>query len=315
MVILLSNDLAVKLLAQLQVDFSDIEKKRKQIQEKLKGIDVGIDTSSFKDIQKELLSVTTKFDEMGSTIQTVKKYSTELGAVTATFGKEGQLETAKLTENVAELGTTTQQTTSLLEQMGQVVVAIGIAKIAKQMATALMYAAEQAKIFEEALAGLQRTSFASQSQMAEWEAEILQLSNTLPFAATEIAKVAMEANRLGIAEENVMSFTKTMLDLGVATTMSADYAATNLARFANITQMSQGDFDRLGSSISLLGNNVAATETEIVRMGVRVAAAGAQANMSEADIMGLAAAMSALALPAYNHRPFDVNPEAQGCAA
>lgn len=103
---------------------------------------------------------------------------------------------------------------------------------------------------------------------------------------------------MGIETPNVVGFTKTMIDLGESTNMSAETAATALARFANITQMSQSDFDRLGSVIVDLGNNFATTESEITEMGLRLAGAGKQIGMSEGDILGFAAALSSVGIEA-----------------
>ncbi len=58
--------------------------------------------------------------------------------------------------------------------------------------------------------------------------------------------------------------------------MSARTAATELARFANITQMSQDKFSNLGSALVDLGNNFTTTESEISAMALRLAGAGAQ---------------------------------------
>ncbi|HBI2030255.1 TPA: phage tail tape measure protein, partial [Enterococcus faecalis] len=124
------------------------------------------------------------------------------------------------------------------------------------------------------------------------------LAKELPASHTEIANVAEAAGQLGIQTDKVVGFTKTMIDMGESTNMSADSAATSLARFANITQMSQDKFSNLGSAIVDLGNNLATTESEITEMGLRLAGAGKQIGMTEGDIVGFAAALSSVGIEA-----------------
>ena len=85
-----------------------------------------------------------------------------------------------------------------------------------------------------------------------------------------------------------------MIDMGESTNLSAETAATELARFANIVGMSQDKFSNLGSAIVELGNNYATTESEISAMSLRLAGAGKQIGMSEGDILGFAAALSSV---------------------
>ncbi len=166
------------------------------------------------------------------------------------------------------------------------------------MAVAVGSGIAAATDFESAFTGVIKTVDATDEQLAELRQGILEMSSELPASASDIASVAEAAGQLGIQTENILGFTRVMSDLGVATNMSSTDAATALARLANITGMSQTDFDRLGSSIVALGNNLATTEGEIVEMGLRIAGAGAQIGMSEAQILGLAGALSSVGINA-----------------
>src|SRR5690606_39123325 len=132
-------------------------------------------------------------------------------------------------------------------------------------------ATKSAVDFETAFAGVRKTVHATEEQFAELEQGIRELSKELPTAATDIAAVAESAGQLGIKTDNILKFTETVINLGEATNLTLDQAASEFARFANIVQMPQENFDRLGSSVVALGNNFATTESEIVEMGMRLA--------------------------------------------
>lgn len=166
------------------------------------------------------------------------------------------------------------------------------------VAAGLGVAVKEAASFESAFAGVRKTVDASEAEFAVLKDGIRSMAKELPTSANEIAGVAEAAGQLGIKKEAILGFTRTMTDLGVATNMSAEESATALARFANITNMSQMDFDKLGSTVVDLGNNFATTESEIVDMALRLAGAGAQVGMSEADILGLSTALSSVGIQA-----------------
>lgn len=163
---------------------------------------------------------------------------------------------------------------------------------------ALGISAKSAIEFESAFAGVIKTVNGTPEQLEKIKNEIRQMSKELPATSTEISSVAEAAGQLGIETDNIIEFTKTMIDLGESTNLSADEAATTLARFANVSKMSQKDFDKLGSVIVALGNNFATTEADITNMGMNLASAGTQIGMSKSDIMALATALSSVGLEA-----------------
>mgnify|MGYP001443398732 CR=1 FL=1 len=186
-----------------------------------------------------------------------------------------------------------KQTFDSFKQVGTAVTGAGVA-----IAGGLGVAAKHAIDFESSFAGVRKTVDASEAEFAVLEKGIRDMSKELPASVHEINGVAEAAGQLGIKKENILDFTRTMIDLGESTNLSSEEAATSFARFANIVGMSQDDFGRLGSSVVELGNNLATTEAEIVEMGMRLAGQGAQIGLTEAQIMALAASMSSVGIEA-----------------
>ncbi|OCA84484.1 phage tail tape measure protein [Bacillus sp. FJAT-27225] len=152
--------------------------------------------------------------------------------------------------------------------------------------------------FESAFAGVRKTVDTSEEGFKKLEKGIRDMAKELPTSANDIAAVAESAGQLGIAEESILSFSRTIIDLGESTNLTREQAASEFARFANIVGMSQNDFSKLGSSVVALGNNMATTEAEIMSMAMRLAAQGKQVGLSEAQIMALAGTMSSLGIEA-----------------
>lgn len=152
--------------------------------------------------------------------------------------------------------------------------------------------------FENAFIGVQKTVDATDEQLKTLRGNIRRMAKEMPESVEEIAGVAEAAGQLGIKTKSITSFTKTMVQLGDATNLSSESAATSLARFANITGMSQDNFDKLGSTVVALGNNLATTESEIVDMSMRIAGAGSQVGMTESQIMSFSGALSSVGIEA-----------------
>ncbi len=126
----------------------------------------------------------------------------------------------------------------------------------------------------------------------------IELSKTSPVSAETILNVEGLGGQLGITNEYLEDFSKTVTGLDIATDLDAETAAMQLAQFMNITKTSQGESSNLGSTIVDLGNKFATTESNIMNMATRLASAGDQAGMSEAEILGISTALSSMGMRA-----------------
>lgn len=165
-------------------------------------------------------------------------------------------------------------------------------------AAGLGLAAKASMDWESAWAGVLKTVDGTDAELAAVEEGLRGLTKVLPASHTEIAAVAEAAGQLGVETGSVVEFTETMINLGETTNLSAEEAATGLARFSNIMGTSQDDVDRLGAALVGLGNNFETTEAEILAMSMRLSGIGAQLGLSEGDVLGLAAAMSSVGIEA-----------------
>lgn len=159
-------------------------------------------------------------------------------------------------------------------------------------------AGKAAMDWESAWTGVMKTNDGTAEQTKKLEGELRNLTSVLPASHTEIASVAEAAGQLGVGIDDVAGFTEVMINMGESTNLSADEAATSIAKFSNIMGTSFSDAEKLGSVIVGLGNNYATTEADIMNMGMRLAGVGKQLELSEGDVMGLATAMSSVGIEA-----------------
>lgn len=230
------------------------------------------------------------------------------GAIDKSFGSSLAATETKLRSSVARMDAdfkTLDKGYDKIAKAGKA--AFGVVAKAAEIAAVAVGGAAVASIavgssFESAFAGVKKTVDATEAEYARLRRDVLDMSLTIPSSANDIAGTMEIAGQLGIANDTLTEFTKTMINLGVSTNMTAEDAASALARFANITSMANFDekgfsnWERLGSTVVDLGNNFATTEEEIVTMATKLASTGDIVGLSEAQILGLATAMSSVGI-------------------
>ena len=153
--------------------------------------------------------------------------------------------------------------------------------------------------FEEGLIGVGKTADLSGKELQDFGKEIQALSRRLPFATKELLGIAQSAGQLGVkGRDNIIKFTTTIAKLGTASDLSGEEAATALTRILNVTGESITTIDKFASVIVALGNNFAATESEIARMTTEVSRSISVFGVSAAEAAALGTALRSVGIQA-----------------
>ncbi|MFI2663740.1 phage tail tape measure protein [Micromonospora carbonacea] len=198
-----------------------------------------------------------------------------------------------LERELARLEAEQARVDAAMQEAGTVALAAGAA-----ITAGLVMATQAAISWESAWTGVAKVVSGTPEQMEDLEESLRGLARTLPQTHEEIAAVAAAAGQLGVKRQDIVQFTRVMVDLGTATNLTSEEAAFALSRLMNIMQTAPDDVGRLGASIVELGNNSATTEQDIVDMALRIAGAGKTVRMSEADVIGFAGALSSVGIMA-----------------
>jgi TP901 family phage tail tape measure protein len=154
----------------------------------------------------------------------------------------------------------------------------------------------QAVSFETALAGVAKTVDAPKEAIDKLGVKIRDMAKEMPFAREEIAGMSEAVGRFGIDINNIPAVTEMFLKLGAAIPdMNAQTAAEEMVKFFNVMKTPQSEWEPNLSSIVALGNDLPTTEQAIISFAGRLSQIGNFVpNISEADVLGLAGAFSAL---------------------
>lgn len=151
---------------------------------------------------------------------------------------------------------------------------------------------------DTSLTNVRKTVDGTEQDYQRLKESAIEFSKTNAVSAAQILDIQALGAQLGFSIDELENFGEVVSGLDIATDMDADTAATEMAQFANITGMAHDQVSNYASSLVALGNSTATTESAISSMAQRVGAAGTQVGMSQADILGLSAALSSLGIEA-----------------
>lgn len=266
----------------LKLDPTNIE----LLNSKQKLLTKSIDES--KKSLKELKDYQKQLDEQGGNVQLTKEYTDLQRKIVET---ENALKKYKsqLTSLPPEVQALTVKMDSLAKNFDKV--SEKTRALSAASATTLVAATKTAMSYETQIAEIKKVISDLSDETVESLKEVAKETATTTDAFEEISTYATIAATLGVAEENLRSFAKTMKDLAVATNngISGEEGAKQVARYLNVFNIGAEYAGNLGSSLTFVGDQFAATADEILETASRMTGLSVINGITQNSLIGLAA--------------------------
>lgn len=216
----------------------------------------------------------------------MQKLSVEQAVADSSLGKMGD----KLTDIGEKLDPIGQK----MQSIG-VGLTVGVTAPIVATGTAAVKAAVN---IDTALTGVRKTVDGTEEDYQRLKEAAIEFSKTNAVSAEQVLNAQALGAQLGFTIDELDEFAEVATGLELSTDMGLEDAATEMAQFANITGMAHDEISNYASAIVEVGNNMATTESKVSSMAQRIAAAGTQVNMTQAELVGWSGVMSSLGIEA-----------------
>ena len=154
---------------------------------------------------------------------------------------------------------------------------------------------KSATSYESSIAGIKRVvSDLSDQTVKDLKSIAVETGN----AFSDVADYATFAGALGLAEDEIATFSKAMIDLNAATggAFSGEEGAKSIAVFLKQLGLSVDQAENFGSAVAYIGDKYADIGDETVRVATSLVGLTSTAKVSQYDLIGLAGIMADLGL-------------------
>ena len=146
--------------------------------------------------------------------------------------------------------------------------------------------------FESAMADVRKVvDFPTPQAFKDFQAQLVEMSKTVPLSVNGLAQIAAAAGQAGIAGEDIIRFTEAAAKVGVAFDISADQAGDAMAKMMTGLGMSIDETVLLSDAMNHLSNAQASKASEILDVVRRVGAQSKQFGYTATEVSAFASAM------------------------
>ena len=156
--------------------------------------------------------------------------------------------------------------------------------------------------FETSFTSVERAMQLTGSAATDMRNQFVLLSETIPVAFEDIARIGTLGAQMGIASDGIIGFTETVSKFSSITGISAETVAQQFGRIAELADVDPTQFNNLGSAVAFAGVNAVATEAEILNLTQSIAAVSNQSGITAPEIVGIATALASVGIQAEQAR-------------
>lgn len=165
------------------------------------------------------------------------------------------------------------------------------------MAAPFAVGIKSAVAFESEMANVNKVvDFKTPEQFKQMGDDISRMSEVLPMAAGDIAKIVAAGGQAGFAQDELLGFAEAAVKMGIAFDQTADQSGDMMATWRTSFKMTQGEVTDLADRINYLGNTGPANTKKISDIVTRIGPLGEIAGLASGQIAALGATMAGVGL-------------------
>lgn len=153
--------------------------------------------------------------------------------------------------------------------------------------------------FEKAMVDVKKVTNFSADEFKHFSNEIIALTREVPKSMNELASISFEGAKLGIAQEQLLDYTKLVAQMANAFEMSTSEAGSNIANLKNVFKLKDiKEVEKLGDYINYIADTSNTSVPKVISVLNDVGAAGEMLNLNAQNLVNLGGAMTSLSIPA-----------------
>lgn len=219
---------------------------------------------------RDAANMADEYSRLSSELEAAKAQAQGFGQRMQEAGEKGR----GALESIGDFGTAlTATVTPALQQVGD-------------------FAIGSATDIDSAYRDMRKTVQGTEGDFQKLKQAAIDFSNQNVTSADQILEIQAIGGELGIAVENLETFSTVVSNLDIATDLDTESAAEGLGHLSNIMHLTSDDMVSFGDSLVRLGNNGASTETDIMEVATRIGSMASIVGMSTPDVLALASSIA-----------------------